>query len=127
MLAIVFVAFASYRTLFRVPRKNDTTALAFNKAREQKINLLAQKNNEKITKVAQERFGLQPAGNPFGTAAATAASASTAAAGGVGGAISASFVVVPGTGSPYDSGTETDALLKPQSVPIGRPVPLERV
>ena len=68
VLAVVFVVFASYRVLFKVPRKNDITSLAFNKSRDQKVNLLAAKRNEDITRVAEDRFGLKtPSTNPFGT------------------------------------------------------------
>jgi hypothetical protein len=70
VLAIVFVVFASYRVLFAVPRKNDITAEAFNRSRDQKVTQLAaqqaKERNSKITKIGEDRFGLvTPSSNPF--------------------------------------------------------------
>ena len=139
VLGIVFVVFASYRTLFRVPRKNDISALAFNKSKEQKVAQLAAKRNAKIDEVARSRFGLVPPGgstNPFGTGATAAMGAVDA-----NGVVSASFVVGVGVESGDDGegseggvgggsggrggrgGVQQPLLgLKPQSVPIGGPV-----
>lgn len=118
VLSVVFVVFASYRVIFKVPRKNDVTALAFEKSRQQKVNQLAAQNNAKVARVARERFGLNPPPvNPFNTAAKTASDLSNAT--GAGGAVSASFVMLPHADTAGGAG-ELDLLLRPQSAPIGR-------
>ena len=70
--AILFVFFASYKTLFTTPRRNDPQTVAFNRSKDAEIAALSAR-----------RFRTAPSpasGNPFGTAA-TAATATGGLAG----------------------------------------------
>lgn len=90
--AIVFVFFASYRVLLRVPRKNDPATAAFAKSKAREVEQLAAR-----------RFGLP--GAPAAPLPATGVSAT--------GVVSASFVISD------EEGTETTPLkLVPQSIPM---------
>jgi hypothetical protein len=95
--AIVFVFFASYRVLLRVPRKNDPATLAFVKSKAREVEQLAAR-----------RFGLP--GAPAAPLPATGVSAT--------GVVSASFVI-----SDEEEGTETTPLtLVPQTISMAKVV-----
>ena len=63
LVAILFVCWASYKVLFSVPRKNDPSALAWNRSKDQEIAALAARRFRGISPPAVAGT------NPFGTGA----------------------------------------------------------
>ena len=96
VIAVAFVFFASYRVLFRVPRKNDPAISAFSRAKA-----------AEVAQLSARRFGIPGAG-----AAPLPANPTPISAGpfGVGGIVSASFVI-------SDEESETTQLV-PQRIPM---------
>jgi len=87
-LAIVFVLFAAYRVLVKVPRKNSQTAQAFNLSRKLKVQQLAQQQLDQGS-----RGGARA---PPGMTLADVRGARTGAAPVLSGVVHATFVVDPG-------------------------------
>ena len=110
LVAILFVIFASYRTLFGVPRKGSADQAAFNRSKDQKVRLLAEKRN-------QRRFGVDPAAAPA-AGAGTRAGVAT----GVTGVIAQAYAYDSDDDSDEDSdgGSLEDATGVPAAQPVER-------